>query len=161
MKYLKIDKEDVANGNGIRVVLWVSGCNHKCKGCHNMESWNPDNGVDFSMKDTMQEILDALLPDHIKGLTITGGDPLFPDNRDTVISIIKVVKAVYPQKDIWIWTGYKFEEVYDLVKEYVDILIDGKFIIEERDVTLKWRGSPNQRIIDVKQSTKENIVEIK
>lgn len=156
MKYLEINKCDAANGPGIRISLWPSGCNIHCEGCHNKGSWNPERGKDFTAE-TMEEILKLLEPDHIAGLSILGGDPMFPANRECISEICKTVKEKYPNKYIWIWTGYKFEIVKDEpAMKYIDYCVDGPFILSQRDVTLKFRGSRNQRIIDVQKSLKEN-----
>ena len=150
MYYSGITKCDVANGNGFRVVLWVSGCDHHCKGCHNPETWNPYYGKQFDVF-TELEILDALDKDYVEGLTLSGGDPLKKENVPYVYWLVKQVKEKYPDKDIWCWTGYTLEElngrrdVKELLK-YIDVLVDGPFIESKRDITLAWRGSSNQRI---------------
>lgn len=153
MNYQKITKYDIANGEGVRVVLWVSGCNHHCEGCHNPETWDPTSGQPFT-KETMDELLEALEPDYIAGLTLSGGDPLFPKNRETVYKILKTVKTLYPQKTIWLYTGYKWEDIeYNpWITKYTDVIVDGKFIMDQKDITLPWCGSKNQRVIDVERS---------
>ena len=150
MYYSGITKCDIANGNGFRVVLWVSGCDHHCSGCHNPETWNPCYGKLFDVF-TVLEILDALDKDYIEGLTLSGGDPLKKENVPYVYWLVKQVKEKYPNKDIWCWTGDTLEQlesgkdVKELLK-YIDVLVDGEFIQSKRDITLAWRGSSNQKI---------------
>lgn len=150
MYYSGITKCDIANGNGFRVVLWVSGCDHHCPGCHNPETWNPCYGKLFDVF-TVLEILDALDKDYIEGLTLSGGDPLKKENIPYVYWLVKQVKEKYPNKDIWCWTGDTLEQlesrkdVKELLK-YIDVLVDGEFIQSKRDITLAWRGSSNQKI---------------
>lgn len=150
MYYSGITKCDIANGNGFRVVLWVSGCDHHCPGCHNPETWNPCYGKLFDVF-TVLEILDALDKDYIEGLTLSGGDPLKKENVPYVYWLVKQVKERCPNKDIWCWTGDTLEQLEnrDDVKEllkYIDVLVDGEFIQSKRDITLTWRGSSNQKI---------------
>lgn len=150
MYYSGITECDVANGDGFRVVLWVSGCDHKCKGCHNPETWNPHYGKLFDVFSIL-EILNALSKDYIQGLTISGGDPLKKENVPYVYWLVKQVKEKYPNKNIWCWTGYTLEELNDRkdvqeLLKYIDILVDGPFVESKRDITLAWRGSSNQRI---------------
>lgn len=158
MNYISINKCDVANGSGIRCTVFVAGCDHHCPGCHNPESWNPNAGTKFT-KDTEEEIFDVLRRPHIKGLTLSGGDPLHPQNRDELVSLVKKVKTELPEKDIWIWTGYEFEEIKDteLIK-YCDVVVVGRFILEQRDISGNnvFRGSANQRVIDVQASLKSD-----
>ena len=152
MYYGKINKTDIANGTGVRVSLFVSGCRNRCKGCFNPETWSFTYGRLFRGR-TVTEILNALKYDHISGLTIMGGDPFEPENQADVLSLCQVVKAIYPAKDIWVYTGYLYEDLKDNeIMKYIDVLVDGKFIEEQKDITLKFRGSSNQRIIDVKKS---------
>lgn len=152
INYQKITLFDTANGPGIRSTLWVSGCNHQCKGCQNPETWDKNSGNLFT-NDTMDQILDSLRYPYIRGLTISGGDPLYPSNRGTVTDIVKKVKEIYPDKDIWVWTGYLYKEVHHLdIMNYIDVLVDGPFILEQRDITLPYSGSPNQKVINVKES---------
>lgn len=156
INYHKITKFDTANGVGIRSVLWVSGCSHKCKGCHNPETWDPNSGKKFT-EDTMEELLESLSPDYISGLTISGGDPFYVDNRFVVFAIVYKVKTLYPKKSIWLYTGYKFEDIkdYDILK-YIDVLVDGEFILNKKDITLPYCGSTNQRVIDVVKTLDSN-----
>lgn len=149
MKYHNITKDDMLNGDGLRVVLWVSGCSHHCEGCHNKITWDCNDGLDFD-DDAKLEIFKELENDYISGLTLSGGDPLFESNRETILELVKEVKSKYPHKTIWLYTGYKWEDIKDLeIMKYIDILIDGKFIKELSDSKLMWRGSSNQNIINV------------
>ena len=152
MNYAKITKYDIANGQGVRVVLWVSGCDHHCKNCHNQETWNPNYGEEFTIE-TYKELIDALAPDYISGITFSGGDPMKPENVTTCMEIANLVKQKYPNKDIWCWTGYTLDELTNRNDSntnyflgFIDYLIDGEFVEELKDITLKWRGSSNQRI---------------
>lgn len=156
MKYHDITKCDMKNGEGVRVVLWVSGCNHNCKGCHNPQTWSIDSGVDFDDA-ALQEIYEELEKDYTYGLTLTGGDPLLPQNRKRVLDIVKNVHMKYPDKNIWCYTGYKWEEIKELnIIEYMDVIVDGKYIEELNTPSPKWRGSKNQRVIDIKESLKQD-----
>lgn len=158
MRYQGIIKSSLADGTGWRTVLFVSGCNHACKGCHNPETWNPNVGKVFDEKD-LELLISLLKRPEIKGLTLSGGDPLFPQNREDIFKLVKVVKLLFPHKDIWLYTGYEWDEIKDLeVIKYVDVVVDGKFVLENRDTTLTFRGSPNQKIIDVKKSLLQNEV---
>lgn len=156
MNYIRIDSEDMNNGEGFRVVLWVAGCNHHCLNCHNPETWNEKAGRPFT-EETKEELFELLSKDYIDGLTLSGGDPLFPNNREPLTELCKEVKEKFPNKNIWCWTGYLYEQVKDLpIMEYIDVLVDGPYIDSQRDITLNWRGSPNQRVIDVQKTRKEN-----
>ena len=160
MNYEKIDKCSVSNGLGVRTVLWISGCNIHCKNCHNQSTWDFNSGIPFT-DDTMQEILYNLSKPYIKGLTLSGGHPLDPHNAPEVLKIVKRVKMVFPNKDMWIYTGYVWEDIIkdDTLKEILkrtDVLVNGAYIDELRDISLPFRGSSNQRIIDVQESLKQN-----
>ena len=166
MRYADIKKYDIANGIGVRVSIFVSGCTHHCKGCFNPEAWDFNYGKRFT-KDTIDEIIDALSPSYIKGLSLLGGEPLDPNNQKGILSLLKKVKEIYPNKDIWCYSGYLYEylieqsKTKDDIKEilsYIDVLVDGKFELDKKDITLLFRGSSNQRVIDVKKSLKENKV---
>ena len=162
MNYEKIDKCSVSNGTGIRTVLWVSGCDIHCKNCHNQSTWDFDSGIPFT-DDTMQEILYDLSKPYIKGLTLSGGHPLDPHNAPKVLEIVKRVKMVFPNKDIWIYSGYVWEDIIkdNTLKEILkctDVLVDGAYVDELRDISLAFRGSSNQRIIDVKKTLNSNEV---
>lgn len=158
MNYHNITKCDLKNGEGIRVVLWVSGCEHKCVGCHNPQTWSKDSGIYFD-DNARFEVFEELDKDYVTGLTLSGGDPLSTVNRDEILSLIKEVKSKYPNKDIWVYTGYKWENIKDMeVIKYIDVLVDGRFIQELSTPSPHWCGSNNQRVIDIKQSLKENKV---
>ena len=147
MRYLDILDCDLTNGQGVRVTLFVSGCNHHCKGCQNPESWNPNNGKEFT-DETKQKLFKLLERDYIDGISYSGGDPLFPSNRDTLTQLAKEIKERFPNKTQWLWTGYKYEEIKDLeIIKYLNVLIDGEYVEELRDLSLPYRGSSNQRII--------------
>lgn len=149
MNYHNITKCDMKNGDGLRTVLWVSGCNHHCPECHNPQTWDPNSGIPFD-ESAYQELMDSLKFDYISGLTISGGDPLFPDNRSTVWSICKAVKDMYPDKTIWLYTGYEWEEIKDLnIINLIDVIVVGPYKKELRDVTYPWAGSTNQRVISI------------
>lgn len=155
MNYLKITKCDIANGPGVRVVLWVAGCDCHCKGCHNPDSWDYNAGKPFD-DEAKQELIDALSKPWIRGLTLSGGHPLGRNCNDSFYWFIKEIKDMFPDKDIWLYTGWKWETIcdhdveWDLVRECIDVVVDGPFVEELRDITLKFRGSSNQRLIDVK-----------
>lgn len=164
MKYADIKKYDISNGVGIRVSLFVSGCNHHCKGCFNAEAWDFNYGKDFT-DNTINEIIEALEPSYINGLSLLGGEPLDPKNQAGILKLLRKVKEVYPEKNIWCYSGYLYEYLLEQSKannilneiiSNIDILVDGKFDIDKKDITLLFRGSSNQRIIDVKKSLKEN-----
>lgn len=155
MNYIRIDKDNLLNGDGVRVVLWTVGCNHLCENCHNPETHNPNNGVLFN-EIAKQEIFNELEKDYTAGLTLSGGDPLFPASRDTITQLCKEVKEKFPNKNIWCWTGFTYEQIKDLeIMNYIDVLVDGRFVQELKDTALKWRGSSNQRVIDIKETRKK------
>ena len=159
MNYHKIEKTSIANGEGIRVVLWISGCSLHCRGCHNPETWNPNSGKHFNLE-AKTELFESLNKSYVQGITFSGGNPLesFPE----VLALCKEIKEKFPTKDIWLYSGYTYEEInqkiMNMVLEYIDVLVDGRYIDEQRDLTLKWRGSRNQRVIDVQKTLKENKV---
>ena len=157
MNYAKITAADIANGSGVRVTLWTQGCNHHCSGCQNPTTWDAAAGIPF-VEDTMQELLDLIRPNYIRGLTFSGGDPLFVQNRLIVGYICERVRKEFGDaKDIWMWTGYEWDDIKDWNHlKYVDVLVDGPYIEAQRDISLPWAGSRNQRVIDVKQSMKKN-----
>ena len=162
MNYEKIDKCSVSNGVGVRTVLWVSGCDIRCRNCHNPQTWDFDSGIPFT-EETMQELLYDLSKPYIKGLTLSGGHPLDPHNAPKVLEIVKRVKMVFPNKDIWIYSGYVWEDIIkdETLREilkYTDVLVDGAYVDELRDISLAFRGSSNQRIIDVKKTLDSNEV---
>ena len=160
MNYSKINRFDVANGEGVRVSLFISGCPHHCKGCFNPRTWNYDYGKKFD-DDAEGTILYYLSHPAIQGLTLLGGEPLAPQNREDVLELLKICKAYYPEKDIWCYTGYTFDEVKDFEGlDYIDVLVDGRYIEEERDISLQFRGSSNQRIIDVPETRMSGKIEL-
>lgn len=186
MNYAAIKKTDVANGPGVRVSLFVSGCTHRCKGCFNSETWDFRYGKLYT-HETEQEILQALSPNYIGGLSILGGEPMEPENRGTVLRLLRAVRACYPEKDIWCYTGYDYEK--DLLRwggwepglervsgdgqtweetaaepgcsevmqilSMIDVLVDGEFIEAKKNLSLAFRGSENQRLIDVQKSLQQ------
>ena len=145
------------NGDGLRVVLWVAGCSHCCKECQNPITWDPDGGLLFDDA-AKQEIFDQLDQDYIEGITFSGGDPLHSANRLDVRNLMAEIKEKYPNKTIWLYTGYRWEEIwhYPMMK-YIDVVVDGEFVIELKDTKLLWKGSSNQRVIDVKETLKNTI----
>ena len=204
MNYIKIDTEDVCNGDGLRVVLWLSGCSHHCYNCQNPQTWDANSGIPFD-ESAKKELFRELDKDYISGLTLTGGDPLFESNLDGVLDLVtefnkrynfqKVdsanpckmgvsevenpdkIRLSFPNKSIWLYSGYTWnqvmnpvitddfnpsrDELLDKRKEIVkqcNILVDGKYIDSQRDITLKWRGSSNQRVIDTRKSLEQNKV---
>ena len=163
MKYHNITKADMLNGEGLRVVLWVSGCSHKCPGCQNAITWNPDDGVPFD-DDTIKEIYRELDQDWCSGLTLSGGDPLYLGNREEIKNLVLEIRDKYPDKSIWCYTGYTWDELLEqahddmnlkLILENIDVLLDGEFILAKADYKLNYVGSSNQMIIDVKKSLDE------
>ena len=152
MNYGKIKPTDVANGEGVRVSLFVSGCPHHCKGCFNSELWNHNAGQEFT-PEVIMKIVNLCDHDHISGLSLLGGEPLDPNNLQRVTLLCKVFKHYYPNKTIWCYTGYEWDRIKHLdIMQYIDVVVDGKFVQEQKDPRLKFRGSSNQRIIDVKKS---------
>lgn len=147
MNYLNILDCSIADGEGVRIVLFVSGCPHHCLGCHNPESWNFNAGKEFT-DSTLNKIYELLNRKYIDGLTISGGEPLSPQNKPQVLDICKSVKKKFPDKNIWVYTGYKLDdEQMEELKQYIDVVVDGEFIQNLRDITLPFRGSSNQRIL--------------
>lgn len=166
MNYHNITHEDMNNGDGLRVVLWCSGCSLHCKGCQNPQTWDATSGILFDNQ-AKEEIFEQLSKPYISGLTLSGGHPLEDYNLETVYLLLKEVKEQFPQKNIWLYTGYTWEYIFPKVitddfdvnrvyrQEIVkmcDVLIDGPYIEEQKDITLKWRGSKNQRVIDIKKT---------
>lgn len=156
MRYNLIRKMDIADGPGVRVSIFMQGCAFHCKNCFNTETWDFNGGKEFT-NDTINEVLDLCNQGHIKGLSILGGEPLHPNNIEGTTKLAKAFKEKYPEKNLWVWSGFKFDE--DLqgkeVLNYIDVLVDGQYKDELHDFTLKWRGSSNQRVIDVQKSLKE------
>ncbi len=151
MNYAEIKKVDIANGPGVRVSLFVSGCRNHCKGCFNPETWDFDYGRPFT-RATEDEIIEALRPSWIQGLSILGGEPTEEENAAVLIPFLKRVRAVLPDKDIWLYSGYTYEALRDKeILTLADVLVDGPFLLEQKDAGLAFRGSRNQRIIDLRE----------
>lgn len=159
MYYGNIKKYDIADGPGVRVTLFVSGCRHHCKGCFNSETWDFQYGQPYT-EETEAEILEALGPGYIAGLTLLGGEPFEPENQVELVKLLKKVRETYPEKNVWSYTGYIYDkdlipggrvytEVTDEMLSYIDVLVDGPFVEEFKDITLQFRGSSNQRIIEL------------
>ena len=183
MNYHNITYPDMLNGDGLRVVLWLSGCSHNCYKCQNPQTHNPNSGILFD-ENAEEELFRELSKDYISGLTLTGGDPRHENNLDGVLDLVNKIRLSLPQKTIWLYTGYRYEEIvnehskwldsitdetsicnlseedfilwqrYTIVKN-VDVLVDGRYVDKLRDATLKWKGSSNQRVIDVQQTLKK------
>lgn len=186
MNYHNITYPDQNNGDGLRVVLWLSGCSHHCKGCQNPQTWDANSGVLFD-ESAKEEIFKELNKDYISGITLSGGDPLNEANLDGVLGLVNQIRLLFPQKTIWLYTGYRVRGIQeglfvltpnvitdkisdhkkiinrvnedvkrsDIIKQ-CDVLIDGRYVEEKRDITLKWRGSSNQRVINVQKSLQKN-----
>ena len=149
MRYHNITKDDMLNGDGLRVVLWVAGCLHCCQDCQNPITWDPDGGLPFD-EAAKQELFEQLEKSYISGITFSGGDPLYPTNQMEVRELAREIKEKFPQKTIWMYTGSLWEEVENNpIMQYVDVLVDGEFEVEKLDRQLHWKGSSNQRVIDV------------
>ena len=186
MNYHNITYPDMNNGSGLRVVLWLSGCDHRCKGCQNPQTWDANSGIKFDEK-AEKELFENLNKDYISGITLTGGDPLNKNNLDEVLKLVDKINVLLPEKTIWLYSGYTWETVWDdaldnitkfgveelslteeckqtlelnktrreIIKQ-CDVLIDGRYVDTLRNIQLKWRGSENQRVIDIKKSLKQN-----
>ena len=157
MRYNLIRKMDISNGPGVRVSIFMQGCEFHCKNCFNPETWDFKEGKEFT-EETIEKVLDLSSKDYIVGLSILGGEPMHPVNVEGTTKLAKAFKEKYPNKNIWVWSGFRFDQ--DLkdkeVLKYIDVLVDGQYKDELHDPTLKWRGSSNQRVIDIKESLKEN-----
>lgn len=161
MHYSVIKPVDIADGVGVRVSLFVSGCTHHCKGCFQPQTWAFDYGQPYT-KETEQQLLSLLAPSYIRGLTLLGGEPMEPDNQRALLPLLRRVREELPQKDIWCYSGYTLEElegdsrarceVTDEMLSLIDVLVDGEFVEEKRNISLKFRGSENQRLIDLKKT---------
>ena len=162
MYYGEIKKCDIANGEGVRVSLFVSGCTHHCPGCFNRDTWDFRYGKEYT-EQTQKEIIDALAPEYISGLSLLGGEPFEPQNQEVLVGLLRQTKEKYPHKDVWCYSGYLLDE--ELLKDsrarcaytdemlsMIDVLVDGRFVEELKDIRLDFRGSSNQRVIDVKRS---------
>ncbi len=149
MRYHNITKDDMLNGDGLRTVLWLAGCTHYCSKCQNPITWDPNGGLLFDAA-AKEELFEVLGRNYISGVTFSGGDPLYPGNRQEVLGLIREIKETFPTKTIWLYTGYLWEEIKDLeLVSYLDVLVDGPFVYEQMDTSLQWKGSANQRVIDV------------
>lgn len=180
INYHNITHDDMNNGDGLRVVLWLSGCSHHCYNCQNPQTWNPDSGIPFD-ESAKQEIFNELSKDYISGITFSGGDPLYENNLDEVLKLVKEIRISFPEKSIWLYTGFRWNYImnyqhvetddFDYIEEsYNDrlmekrkqiislcnVVVDGEYIDEQKDLTLAYRGSKNQHVIDVKQSLAQN-----
>lgn len=154
MNYAALKKTDIANGPGIRVSLFVSGCRRHCKNCFNPETWDFSYGNTFT-EDTMKEILDALSKEYVEGFSLLGGEPFEKENRADVLYILQTIRKILPLKTIWCYSGFTFEELIDDAKsilQCIDVLVDGEFMEDKKNLTLKFRGSENQRLIDMKKT---------
>ena len=158
MNYGTLKFHDIANGIGIRTVLFVSGCTHRCKGCFQPETWDFDYGQPYTAE-TEQTVLDSLAPSYVHGLTLLGGEPMEPDNQRALLPLLRRLKAEYPHKTVWCYSGYTYEEltgvsrarceVTDGMLSCIDVLVDGEFVLERKNISLRFRGSENQRLIDL------------
>ena len=168
MNYAQIKNNDIANGPGIRVSLFVSGCTHRCPGCFNEEAWDFNYGKPFT-QETVDEILAMLSPDRIRGLTLLGGEPFEPQNQGPIVELLRQIKSKYPNKSIWAFSGYLFDrdilagrlgdrEITMEYLSYLDVLVDGPFVMAKKDLNLRFRGSSNQRLIDVPASLESGTV---
>ena len=168
MNYATIKNCDIANGPGVRVSLFVSGCTHHCKGCFNEVAWDFEYGQPFT-QETANTILDMLKPAYVKGITLLGGEPFEPQNQPELVNLLRQIRANHPEKTVWAFSGYLFDKDIlpgklgdpDITREflsYVDVLVDGRFVEEKKDLTLRFRGSSNQRIIDVPASLEKGEV---
>ena len=174
MNYHNITYPDMNNGDGLRVVLWLSGCSHHCYNCQNPQTWDVNSGIPFD-KSAKEELFRELDKDYISGLTLSGGDPLHEANLDGVLELVNEIRLSFPNKSIWLYSGYRFDDeecwikpkndianIFRFVRQEiiknVDVMVDGRYIDSQRDITLKWRGSDNQRVIDIQQSLKRSEV---
>ena len=152
MRYHNITKDDMLNGEGLRVVLWVAGCSHNCPECHNPVTWDIRGGIPFDQA-AKDELFEELQKDYVSGVTLSGGDPLHPDNREETCRLIDEICDRFPGKTIWLYTGYDWEEICGLpCIRKVDVVVDGEFVAGLKDNSLQWKGSSNQRVIDVQRS---------
>lgn len=176
MKYHDITHDDMMNGTGLRVCLWCSGCDHHCKNCQNPITWDPNDGAKFDTK-AKNEIFNELSKDYISGVTMTGGDPLHQKNLESVLDLVNEIRLSYTEKTIWLYTGYTWEQIMypvvtddfnperdklvkmrqDIVRQ-CDVLVDGRYEEDKRDVTYHWAGSTNQRVIDIRRTLEQGSV---
>lgn len=156
MRYNKIRKMDISDGPGVRVSIFMQGCTFKCKNCFNPETHDFKGGTEFT-DETIDKVLSLAKPDHIKGLSVLGGEPMHPVNIDGTMKLVKKFKEKYPDKSVWVWSGFLYDDIMERNKEifnYIDVLVDGQYDDSLHDPTLKWKGSSNQRVIDVQKSLK-------
>lgn len=161
MNYHNLTYPDMNNGTGLRVALWLSGCSHHCFNCQNPQTWNPESGIFFD-ENAKRELFNELKKDYISGITITGGDPLYENNLKEIYSLIEEIRFMFSKKNIWIYTGYTWEEIFNrqdnksILRQHIvencDVIVDGRYVESQRDIALEWRGSKNQRVIDIKKS---------
>lgn len=164
LRYHDITTDDMKNGEGLRTVLWLAGCDHHCKNCHNPQTWDPNGGLPVD-DGVINEVLEKLKPDYISGLTLSGGDPLYIYNRDELLPVLKEIKSKMGNKTIWLYTGYTWDDLicsddyttYSIL-ELIDVLVDGKYEESLYSANYPWAGSTNQRVIDVKKSIKKSEV---
>ena len=157
MRYNKIRKMDISDGPGVRVSIFMQGCTFKCKNCFNPETHDFKGGTEFT-DETIDKVLSLAEPDHIKGLSVLGGEPMHPVNIDGTMKLVKAFKEKYPNKSVWVWSGFLYDDIMERNEEifnYIDVLVDGQYDDSLHDPTLKWRGSSNQRVIDI-EKTKKN-----
>lgn len=165
MRYHNITKDDMLNGEGLRVALWVAGCNHCCKGCQNPSTWDPNGGIEFD-KLAKNEIWEQLEKDYISGITFTGGDPMHPLNREEILKLATEIKNSFPDKNIWLYTGYEWDDIkkdpimFNIAK-LTDVIVDGKFVEDLKDTNLHWKGSSNQHVINVPETLKKENIQLK
>ena len=158
MNYHNITHDDMLNGDGLRSVLWVSGCDHHCEDCQYPITWDVNGGIPFDNA-AEEELFNSLDKDYISGITFSGGDPLHPQNRDEIARLAKKFKQKFPDKTAWLYTGYLWDDIKDLeAVKYLDVLVDGPFVKKLLDTQLHWKGSSNQRVIDVQPSLKNNTI---
>lgn len=160
MRYQRFSHYDTANGKAIGTVLWVSGCEHHCEGCHNASTWDASSGMEWD-EAAESHLMATLEYPYVRRLTFSGGDPLATYNRDTVTEIARKVRQEFPDKKIWVYTGYRFEDVQELpIMNLIDVLVDGRFVKEQKDISLPFCGSRNQRVIDVPKTLETGKVSI-
>ena len=158
MRYNKIRKMDISNGPGVRISIFMQGCTFNCKNCFNPETHDFNGGLEFN-DEVIDKVLQLANKDHIAGLSILGGEPMHPKNIEATTKLAKAFKERYPDKTIWVWSGFLFDNLKDKeVLKYIDVLVDGQFVDELRDPTLHWKGSSNQRVIDVQKSLKNSVI---
>lgn len=155
LKVIDVKSCDLLNGDGLRVSVWFAGCEHKCPGCQNPSTWEPEQGTDLG--NCIEHIYDLVAHPSIQGITLSGGDPLYSPRREELLAFLKKFRRDFPSKDVWVWTGYTYDELIrdahgKALLQYIDVLVDGRFVKEQLDIDLPWRGSSNQRVIDVPKS---------